>query len=307
MPTRKNLIMVPYAEIPSMETGSNVALKRNRDRKDIYLKNCCVSLVTAKRQNPECTVALVTNIDVPLPYAGVLEREGVEVISLPFERFNFGDGYTWGLAFYKICTRYYAAHQLDYDRILCLDSDVYVQSGLQAAWGEMDTSILLYRFVGNDSEIPEEIRRFTGAEKAGNVRYGGEFIGASRELMRALTEREEEVFLDMKAREFRVSTGDEFITTLAAEDFDSRIGTAGGRYVTRLHTAAFRRIDSNYPSIPCLHMVSEKWTGMTALYDRYISRNRIPDNKTACHLLHIDHRSPREAAKYLVKKALGKI
>lgn len=231
----------------------------------------------------------------------------MEVIPLPFERFNFGDGYTWGLAFYKICARYYAAHQLDYDRILCLDSDVYVQSGLGSAWGEMDTSILLYRFVGNDSEIPEEIRRFTGAEKAENVRYGGEFIGASRELMRALTEREEEVFLDMKAREFRVSTGDEFITTLAAEDFDSQIGTAGGRYVTRLHTGNFRRIDPNYPAIPCLHMVAEKWTGMTALYDRYISRNRIPEDRTAYHLLHLDHRSPQEAAKYLVKKALGKI
>lgn len=306
MATGKNLIMVPYAEIPSMETGTSVAAKKIKDRKAMYLKNACVALVSAKKYNPECTVALVTNIDVPILYADVLKRGGVEVISLPFKYFNFGDGYTWGLAFYKLCARYYAAHELDYDHILCLDSDIYVQSGLQSAWMEMDTSILMYRIIGNDSKIPEEIQQFTGAEEVWKGRYGGEFVGTSRERMQALTETEEKIFINMKTRNFRVSTGDEFITTLAAEAYKSQIVTAGGRYVTRLHTGAFRRVDPNYPSIPCLHVVSEKWAGMIALYDRYIVQDCIPENTVAYRLLHLNHRSPLEFAKYLVKKALGK-
>ena len=76
MAMEKNLIMVPYAEIPSMETGTSVAARKIKDRKAMYLKNACVSLVSAKSHNPECAVALVTNIDVPLSYAAVLKRGG---------------------------------------------------------------------------------------------------------------------------------------------------------------------------------------------------------------------------------------
>ena len=90
IPESKYLIMIPYAHISTMETGLNVGNKDRSKQKEMYLKNCCVALVSAKVHNPESDVALVTNIEVPQPYLTILQQSGVAVIQVPFEKFNFG-------------------------------------------------------------------------------------------------------------------------------------------------------------------------------------------------------------------------
>lgn len=305
MATQKNLIMVPYAEIPTMETGTSVAAKKVKDRKAMYLKNCCVACVSAKHNNPECAVALVTNIDVPLSYIDVLKRGGVEVIYLPFEQFNFGDGYTWGLAFYKLCAQHYVVHALDYDHVLCIDSDVYVQGNLQTMWAEADGQLLICGTIG-DTDFCREAQAFTNSDGA-YIRYGGEFIVGTSAMLKSLTEQELCVFQKMKGAGFRTVSGDEFIVSIVLHNGTYAFRLVDDLYISRFWTGAYRRVFPGYKNVPLLHVPLEKWAGMITLYDRYISQNRIPEKRIAYHLLHLDHRSPQETAKYLLKKALGKI
>lgn len=70
---KRGIIMIPYAEIEEANSGLNIDKAK---RKTIYYKNACVACISAKRCNPDYDVALVTNRDVPEPYASVLSMGG---------------------------------------------------------------------------------------------------------------------------------------------------------------------------------------------------------------------------------------
>ena len=55
-----NLICIPFAYEENMNSGVNVSIK-GKGKIEIYLKNACVALISAKYYNPDSDVALVTN------------------------------------------------------------------------------------------------------------------------------------------------------------------------------------------------------------------------------------------------------
>ena len=66
-----NLIIIPFAYKQGASTGVNI--KRQSASLDIYLKNCCVALISAmKNSGPDTDCALVTNIQIPNKYAEIL-------------------------------------------------------------------------------------------------------------------------------------------------------------------------------------------------------------------------------------------
>ena len=83
--------MIPYANLDDANTGVNIVNKK--DRYDIYMKNCCVSLVSAKCHN-DCDVALVTNTVVAEKYRILLEENNIKIIQFPFDHFLFEHNYT---------------------------------------------------------------------------------------------------------------------------------------------------------------------------------------------------------------------
>lgn len=133
--------MIPYANNPLMRSGENVIDKK---RFDIYMKNSCVALLSAKHYNAESDVALVTNIDVPDKYKSLLQKNDIIIINVEFDSFCFQDNYKWGLAFYKLCALKYVVENYDYDFISYLDADVYIQSNFENIWKECTQNILLY-------------------------------------------------------------------------------------------------------------------------------------------------------------------
>jgi len=304
----KYLIMIPYAHISTMESGLNVSGKDRSKQKEMYLKNCCVALVSAKACNPEADVALVTNIEVPQPYLAILEKAGVAAIRVPFDRFNFGDKYTWGLAFYKLCAQYAISHHTDYEAVACLDSDIYVQASFAPVWEAAKSAVLCYRLgTGtaevNTTKIYAEAAAFKGVNEA-FTHYGGEFFVASSADMRAITEQEAVIFEQMQARQFRVSTGDEFISSLVYNTMRERIAPAND-FVFRFWTGTYRSISEAYQTtLLCLHVPAEKGTGMIRMFDRYISTGRIPSRETAWKMLHISRRSAKVALITIAKKIL---
>lgn len=303
----KHLIMVPYAYISNMETGLNVAENRNNKQKILYLKNCCVTLISAKLNNPEADVALVTNIDIPEPFAMCLKQADVAIITVPFDKFNFGEGYTWGLAFYKLCAQYYISHNTEYDAIACLDSDIYTQACFMPIWQASQSSVMLYRLGSRyenfrASRIYEEAEKFT-KNKQDFVHYGGEFLVASSEKMRVISEKALEIFYKMQSANFCVTTGDEFITSVVANDLRYEIKLAN-KYIFRFWTGAYRSISPDYKTtLICLHVPAEKKTGMLRLYN-YVCAGYLPPKEKVWSILHIPRRSLIESVKYIIKKIL---
>lgn len=304
----KHLIMVPYAHISTMETGVNTGSKDRSKQKEMYLKNCCVALVSAKIHNPETDVALVTNIEVPEPYSGILSRAGVAVIRIPFDKFNFGDKYVWGLAFYKLCAQYHISHSTEYEAVACLDSDIYIQGSFKPVWESVKSALMFYRLASGTAEttvskIFAEAAQFTGKNEP-FIHYGGEFFVASSADMRMVTEKEEKIFQQMQERGFRVSTGDEFISSLVANSMPEAICSASG-YVYRFWTGTHRSISPAYKTtLVCLHVPAEKVSGMLRIFDRYVSKGQIPPREKAWKMLHLPHRSLPFAIRALVKRVV---
>lgn len=100
-----NLICIPFAYEENMNSGVNVSIK-GKGKIEIYLKNACVALISAKYYNPDSDVALVTNFgrwNIPEEFLSIFDKWEIKVMEIPFDQFRFQGSYTWALAFYKLC------------------------------------------------------------------------------------------------------------------------------------------------------------------------------------------------------------
>ena len=133
---------------------------------------------------------------------------------------------------------------------------------------------------------------------------GGNDLLITCKVYYGMTEKEEAVFKQMQERQFRVTTGDEFISSLIANEMQERI-TPANDFVFRFWTGTYRSISENYKTtLICLHVPAEKGTGMISLFDRYICKGRIPPREKAWKMLHISCRSVKVAIITMVKKIL---
>lgn len=250
----------------------------------IYLKNACVALRSAKYYNPDCEVALATNLDkedIPQEFVDVLLTGNVEIMKIPFDKFHFSEGYTWGLAFYKLCVLWYVS-QMSYDAVCYMDTDVFVQGSFDAIWSECEQNILLYDInhglnTGNYVRLCDEIEAYEGKRKL-ITHYGGEFFAASANDARVFCKVCESVYSGMMERKFVTTRGDEFIVSLAADKLRERIKNASA-YIYRFWTGArFRLISTcyRYNRITVLHLPAEKERGMIAMYDHFVKKNLVP-------------------------------
>lgn len=303
-----NIILIPFAFLKSYSGGVN--LKGSNNKLDLYLKNCCVSCVSAKKNASDDTdVALVTNIDVPGVFRDVLDEAGVKVLKYDFDRFNFDGEYDWSLAFYKLCALYHAVNELDYDNYAYLDSDVYVQDSFADVWKECSKKILMYDIchglqVEDYQRFLKETTEFTGTETLGLTHYGGEFFAANRENAQAFVEECISVYGEMMQKSFKTSMGDEFISSLAAARIADKVRNAGA-YIYRFWTRRFHLMSTNYEYNPVavLHVPQEKDFGMLKIFDRYVAHGRLPSRKKVWQLLHLCH-ADWKIALYLKLQAL---
>lgn len=303
-----NIILIPFAFLKSYSGGVN--LKGSNNKLDLYLKNCCVSCVSAKKNAGEDTdVALVTNMDVPGVFRDVLDEAGVKVLKFDFDRFNFDGKYDWSLAFYKLCALYHAVNELDYDNYAYLDSDVYVQGSFADVWKECSKKILMYDIchglqVEDYQRFLKETTEFTGTETLGLTHYGGEFFAANRENAQAFVKECISIYDEMMQKSFKTSMGDEFISSLAAARIADKVRNAGA-YIYRFWTRRFHLMSTNYEYNPVavLHVPQEKDFGMLKIYDRYVAHGKLPSRKKVWQLLHLSH-ADWKIAIYLKLQAL---
>lgn len=281
---KKNLICIPFAYEEGMNSGVNIS---ESERKNNYLKNAFVALFSAKQYNPECDVALATNLkteDIPGEYAELLKKQDIQVIQIPFEKFRFADNYRWSLAFYKLCVLSHIA-QLGYQALCYMDTDVFIQGSFESIWTECEENILLYD-IHHGMNTPnyliflKEVEKFLGIRK--NItHYGGEFFAASSTNAVLFCNECDRIYREMLEKNFETTRGDEFILSIAASEMRGLVKNAGA-YICRFWTSAYFRLVSTcyrYNRVSVLHMPDEKNRGMMKLYEKYCKKGILPTDK----------------------------
>lgn len=281
-----NLICIPFAYEENMNSGVNVSIK-GKGKIEIYLKNACVALISAKYYNPDSDVALVTNLgrgNIPEEFLSIFDKWEIKVMEIPFDQFRFQGSYTWALAFYKLCVLKKLSC-MKYESICYMDTDVYIQGSFDAIWTECRQNIMLYDINhGLNTRdyvlLCDEIESYCGQRKL-ITHYGGEFFAASAENAKAFVDICEQVYYEMLQKNFITTKGDEFILSLAANEMRESIKNAGA-YIYRFWTGAgFRLISTcyEYNRITILHLPAEKERGMLKMYDKYIKSERFQSMK----------------------------
>lgn len=302
----KNLFFVPFAFDEKKMTGVNVTSNALK----VYLKNLCVSLISAKKTNPNIDVALVSNVNIPAEYEKLLLDNQVLIYTEPFDAFAFANDYPWCLAYYKLCALEKMVTKYDYDNYIYTDADVFVQKSLDKVFLELRDNILMYDinhglYVRDYVQIMEEFNRF-GVDTY-ITHYGGEFFGASRENARLFSQQCKAIFNEMQSRNFVTAKGDEFISTIAAHRLRGMVKNAGA-YIYRFWTGDFYLVSTCYKfnEIAILHLPAEKQDGMLKLYNYFVKHNAFPSKEKVHKICHLTHQPLKAKVRGFVKKLLGR-
>ncbi len=302
----KGLVIIPYAY--GGNTGASI--QNINGQLEIYLKNVCVAAVSAKMNAGEHTdVKVVSNIAIPEPYQSVLKSNSIESVYCPFDRFNFreqtksGKKVRWQLAYYKLCALKHSLESLRYDYYCFLDSDVFIQRTFDRIWTDAQHNIMLYDVNEPcDGYMIQEIQKYLRDNKP-LTHYGGEFFAASRTLAYDFINECEKIFEDMVNADFVSDNGDEFITSIAAARQKEKVKNAGA-YIRRYWTGSYRLVcnDFDKSNITILHVPAEKEQGIIKIYNKFISKGKIPQKETVWHLLNLNHPSLRVRTGKLLRK-----
>jgi hypothetical protein len=302
----KNLFFVPFAFDENKMTGVNV----KNNAQNTYLKNLCVSLISAKKTNPDIDVALVSNIRIPLEYEQLLSANQVCIYLEPFDSFVFADDYLWCLAFYKLCALEKMVSKYDYDNYIYTDADVFVQRSLDKVFMELRDIVLLYDInhgltVKDYEIIVDEFNKF-GVDSY-ITHYGGEFVGASRDNAKKLVDQCKQVYAEMLQKNFVTTKGDEFIISIAAYRMRDRIKNAGA-YIFRFWTGDFYLVSTcyKYNEVAILHLPGEKQKGMLKLYEIFAKKHAFPNKEKIHRICHLTGKPMKVRIKSIVKKILSK-
>ena len=280
------IIAIPFAYEQDMNSGVNI---RRDGALQVYLKNICVASISAKRYNPECVVAMVTNLnsdEIPEEIVDVFRDNKIEIINAPFDQFRFPADYLWSLAFYKLCALSHLV-ELGFKKICYLDADVYIQGSFEALWQECDEKLLLYDInhglnTKDYQIICSEFDEFFADNKTKYItHYGGEFFAANLEDAKRFLTYAEQVYNTMISRNIKTTKGDEFILSISAHYMRESVKNAGA-YIFRFWSGIdFRLVSTCYKfnAVTVLHLPAEKEKGILKIYNRFICKGDIPSNE----------------------------
>jgi len=279
-----NLILNAFAYLPNFRGSENMIAVSSEKHIAKYLRLVAVSLISAKERNPECSVALVINVDVPQEFSRLFSKWDIEVINCPFENFIFDASMKWSLAFYKLQALDYVVRNREFDNILLLDTDTYVAANLDCFWPECGEHVMLLN-IRHSLDIPQarqmnrEYQQLF-LESAFLTNYGGEFVAGSRENLQTFMRVCSVIYERMVAQHVVTEHGDEFILSSAAEKVPGLIKDAGP-YVYRYWTQSFYLVSTNFQNNPvCVwHLPSEKSFALPRAYEYLKKHGRIPDSR----------------------------
>ena len=285
-----NLAFCAYAHKENFQSGHNI---NGLDARNVYLKNSFVALKSCKALAPADEVALVTNVKLGDYWEKLFTRNGIKIIPVEYDCFQFESNYGWSLAFYKLCALKHVLN-MEYEKVLLVDTDVYIQRPLDDIWEDATENILLYDisrglYNGDYRIFTQESKAFMGTQE--NIsRFGGEFIAGNRKDLRLFMAQCEDIYHRMRQQDFKTINGDEFVTSIAARRMREKVKNAAP-YVFRYWTAwRWHYVCSNYSSNPVvvLHCPREKDHGFLKLFRKLEKGKKMPTASTVYRCLHLD-------------------
>lgn len=279
----ENLIFGAFATLEGYREGDAANLGRG-----VYDRCTVVALCSAKARNPGCTVALVTNAQLPEPYAGQLAAAGVEVWRCPFDSYRVSAETNWALAYYKLCAMEWVLANREFARVAMLDLDTYTQYPLDDLWREADEAVLLYQtphaasqgMAQAISDIYDEVH----PEGAPHVltHFGGELVAGSKARLQDFLERCRRYYDALQQKGITPREGDEAIWCAVAYE-SQQAGQpvrAANAYIFRYWLGGrFYFVSTNYVLDPVciLHLPgAAKERQLKLLYYSYTKRGTFP-------------------------------
>lgn len=288
----KNLYFVSFFYDENKQTSVNI--EKKEDRLDIYLSNCCTALLSAKINNPDIDVAIVTNLlHIEKKYLDLLNEAKIEVIICPFDSFVFPDSFKWSAAFYKLCALEFICNKFNnvYDNIMYSDSDVFCQLPFFPIWEECsEDKILLFDLCESSSnslynKFCDEIS-FLNLKYP--VHYGGEFYASSTKNAIIFVEECRKFYDILINNNVVFTTGDEIIIS-SVGNTNPKIKNAGA-FVFRFWTDSFRISTTRflYNPVQILHCPDQKERGLRKLFRYYVHHKRFPKRKRVHSILKLN-------------------
>ncbi|MFE8698124.1 hypothetical protein ACFYKT_17410 [Cytobacillus sp. FJAT-53684] len=279
-----NLIFSAFAYKEEYNPTPNINEKEIKSAVNIYIKNIFVALKSAKIQNPNDDVALVTNKEIPENFRKLFARNNIYIYHCDFNEFTMPKDFTWSLAFYKLCALKYIVSEGEYNNYLLLDGDTVTIRSYNDLWQEAFHGLVLFNINHNFShrvrkdivEVYEELYGYSM-----NIQqYGGELICGNKDILQNFVEKCEEVYSKVKIRNFNINkdSEDELITSIAATKMSNIFD--GGAYIDRYWTGRFYLVSTNYVNDPVAiwHLPGEKKQGLLTLYNYLIKNDTLPKN-----------------------------
>ena len=293
-----NLIINAFAFKENYGSSMQLNNRSDMEKLSIYMKDLAVSLISAKKNNPDDTVMLIAT-DMPFsPYKEMLEKENIEIRIVPFDRYVMPKDFCWALAFYKLCVLKEVSSWKEYEHILLMDTDTVTMGSYAQMWQEASYGVMLYdihhTFEHKDRGIIKTAyaNLYPGVDET-IIHYGGEYICGTPDDIEALTDCTDKVMEDVKKAGYNIpkDSSDEVILSIAAVEYrKNRLIIDAGAYIYRYWTEnMFYLVSTNTVFNPvCIwHFPVEKDLGFLLLFDYYTKYGCFPDRKKTARMLGI--------------------
>lgn len=289
------LIFNTFSFIHGYQSGALIPEKDELKRKEAYLKNSILSLISARLSNPDSDVALCTNIETPQWYSEMAKAKGIKIIKVPFDKFSFDKDTRWSLTFYKLCVLEYLLCNTSYSYFCMLDVDTLVVNSMKSMWKESEYGVLMYEnfrpyYHDMKTQIRDEFKRVYPEVNVGNAAYwnGGE-VAADRLHMELLMEQCTLIYKRLVEKKFQTQFGDEFFW-FVVDKLKQGLIFSGNAYFEHFWTENGYYVVSTeyiYEKKPVLHFPNEKTKGLLKLFDYYNKKGRLPEMSIFQHMLNI--------------------
>lgn len=277
----KNLIFTVFAFKDGFKNSPQLGGKADKKTIDVYMKNICVSLISAKLANPRDDVMLVVNKKIEEKYKKIFDSYDIKIRIADFLHFQFPERFSWALAFFKLNSLKWVVENLNYDNYLLIDADTITINNFNGLWLDAQYSLVLYN-IGHSAIHRERKYIIDDYQKLFDTNelvqhYGGEFIAGNKKILKEFIDKCEEVYNTIKASNFNVAKniGDETIISIAANTYHV---SSASPYIVRNWTGNFYLASTNYHynKVAILHVPNEKNVGFIKIYDYFNKNKKFP-------------------------------
>jgi hypothetical protein len=252
---------------------------------EIYIKNAIVSLISAKRNNPESGVGLVVNIELEDKWKRMLEDNGILVWVCPFDKFKMPDWLVYSLSYYKLCAFDYVLNNTDFKRFCFIDCDTISFKNYADLWVECDDAFMI---VPNDEpyyakvrkEINELYTQLYNKDERTLTHYASGFIIGERKSLLEIIRICQDVYNRLMVLPKIVAEGgDEIVWSIALADYKGIIKSPKTYCLLSFATATSYWIDKqDYTdeNVVMWHLPADKRYSMIWAYNYFVKKGNLP-------------------------------